>query len=165
LEDGRSWLSLSFWLGCITKASGCDTHDEEIWLNTSPIVAKVYGQTSRDMRRLDSVSRSPLYSIYGETIAGVPVLRAFGASSKLLRDMLSFVDTNSNPYYWMWGVNRWLSIRFNLLSAAIVGAAGLACLVTPNISASLAGFALAFASSITGDLLFMVCFDLSSFLA
>lgn len=117
------------------------------------------------MRRLDSVSRSPLYSIYGETIAGVPVLRAFGASSKLLRDMLSFVDTNSNPYYWMWGVNRWLSIRFNLLSAAIVGAAGLACLVTPSISASLAGFALAFASSITGDLLFMVCFGLSSFLA
>jgi hypothetical protein len=29
-------------------------------------------------------------------------------------------------------------------------------LVTPSISASLAGFALAFASSITGDLLFMV---------
>ncbi|KAF5314753.1 hypothetical protein D9611_007066 [Ephemerocybe angulata] len=118
--------------------------------------ARVYGQTSRDMRRLDSVSRSPLYSIYGETIAGVPVLRAFGASSKLLRDMLRCVDTNSNPYFWMWGVNRWLSIRFNLLSAAIVGAAGLACLITPSISASLAGFALAFATTITADLLFMV---------
>ncbi|KAG2008561.1 ATP-binding cassette transporter [Coprinopsis cinerea AmutBmut pab1-1] len=118
--------------------------------------AKVYGQTSRDMRRLDSVSRSPLYSMYGETISGVPVLRAFGASSKLLRDMLRCVDTNSNPYYWMWGVNRWLSIRFNLLSAAIVGAAGLACLVTPSINASLAGFALAFATTITNDLLFMV---------
>ncbi|TFK22452.1 ATP-binding cassette transporter [Coprinopsis marcescibilis] len=118
--------------------------------------AKIYGQTSRDMRRLDSVSRSPLYSIYGETIAGVPVLRAFGASSKLLRDMLRCVDTNSNPYYWMWGVNRWLSIRFNLLSAGILGAAGLICLVTPSISASLAGFTLAFASTITNDLLFMV---------
>jgi hypothetical protein len=81
---------------------------------------------------------------------------------------------NSNPYYWMWGgksfpielcgtfapvyvtVNRWLSIRFNLLSAGIVGATGLACLITPTISASMAGFALAFASTITNDLLFMV---------
>jgi hypothetical protein len=41
----------------------------------------------------DSVTRSPLYSIYGETIAGVAILRAFGASSKFLRDMLKSVDT------------------------------------------------------------------------
>lgn len=77
------------------------------------IVSKIYGQTSRDMRRLgelfgisinhtlnnifvkDSVTRSPLYSIYGETIAGVTVVRAFGASSKYLRDMLRCVDTVS----------------------------------------------------------------------
>ncbi|EEB94545.1 hypothetical protein MPER_06624, partial [Moniliophthora perniciosa FA553] len=63
----------------------------------------VYGQTSRDMRRLDSVTRSPIYSIYGETISGVTILRAFGASSKFLRDMLRCLDTNVNPYYWMWG--------------------------------------------------------------
>ncbi|KAJ2928554.1 hypothetical protein H1R20_g8546, partial [Candolleomyces eurysporus] len=119
-------------------------------------VAKIYGQTSRDMRRLDSVSRSPLYSIYGETIAGVPVLRAFGASSKLLRDMLRCVDMNSNPWYWMWAVNRWLSIRFDFLAATVVGAASAACLMTPTISAPLAGFALAFASTIMNDLLFMV---------
>ena len=56
-------------------------------------VGKVYGQTSRDMRRLDSVTRSPLYSIYGETISGVTVLRAFGASTKFMRDMLRCVDT------------------------------------------------------------------------
>lgn len=78
-------------------------------------VSKVYGQTSRDMRRLgtslsqvqnsvflthllDSVTRSPLYSIYGETIAGVTVIRAFGASSVFLREMLRCVDTNACPF-------------------------------------------------------------------
>jgi len=119
-------------------------------------VGKVYGQTSRDMRRLDSVTRSPLYSIYGETIAGVTIIRAFGAGSRFLRDMLYNVDTNINPYFWMWGVNRWLSIRFNLTSAAIVGITGLVVLLTPGIDASLAGFALAFVSTMTNDLLFMV---------
>jgi hypothetical protein len=44
----------------------------------------------------DSVTRSPLYSIYGETIAGVTILRAFGASSKFLRDMLRCVDVVRN---------------------------------------------------------------------
>ncbi|KAJ6595567.1 multidrug resistance-associated ABC transporter [Mycena vulgaris] len=119
-------------------------------------VAKVYGQTSRDMRRLDSVTRSPLYSMYSETIAGVTILRAFGASSKFLRDMLRCVDTNSNPYYWLWGVNRWLSIRFNILSSIIMGAIALVAVLNGGISAALAGFALAFANTITGDLLFLV---------
>lgn len=45
----------------------------------------------------DSVTRSPLYSIYSETIAGVTILRAFGASSKFLRDMLKCVDTVGTP--------------------------------------------------------------------
>ncbi|TFK22034.1 multidrug resistance-associated ABC transporter [Coprinopsis marcescibilis] len=115
-----------------------------------------YGKTSRDMRRMDSISRSPLYSVYGDTISGAPVLRAFGASAKLLREMLRCVDTNTNPYYWMWGVNRWLSIRFNLLSGLVVAGTGLVCLVNPSINASLAGFALAFASTVTHDLIFMV---------
>ncbi|KAJ7451187.1 hypothetical protein B0H11DRAFT_1742829, partial [Mycena galericulata] len=56
--------------------------------------------------------RLPLYSMYSETIAGVAILRAFGVSSKFLRDMLRCVDTNSNLYYWLWGVNRWLSVRW-----------------------------------------------------
>ncbi|KAJ7512914.1 multidrug resistance-associated ABC transporter [Mycena galericulata] len=120
----------------------------------------VYGQTSRDMRRLGPphrfYTRSPLYSMYSETIAGVAILRAFGASSKFLRDMLRCVDTNSNPYYWLWGVNRWLSIRFNVLSSVIMGAIALVAVLNGSISASLAGFALAFANTITGDLLFLV---------
>ena len=48
---------------------------------------------------IDSVSRSPLYSMYGETIAGIAVIRAFGASSKFLRDMLRDVDTVRFPLY------------------------------------------------------------------
>ncbi|KAG1745260.1 P-loop containing nucleoside triphosphate hydrolase protein [Suillus lakei] len=108
-----------------------------------------YGQAARDMRRLDSVARSPLYSIYGETIAGAPILRAFGASSKFLRDMLRCVDTNTNPYYWQWAVNRWLSARFDLLSAVTVGLTGVIAVATPTISAALAGFALSFAGGMT----------------
>jgi len=139
---------------------------------------------------VDSVTRSPLYSIYGETIAGVTIIRSFGASSKFLRDMLACVDTvscacwcgvNTDVMFielesllldvgrWIYPisqqcliieiwftVNRWLSIRFNVLSCSIIGLMAVVAVANPGISASLAGFSLAFASTITGDLLFLV---------
>jgi hypothetical protein len=55
----------------------------------------LYGHTIAEPFSSDSVTRSPLYSIYGETISGVTILRAFGASSKFLRDMLCCLDTVS----------------------------------------------------------------------
>ncbi|KAF7343123.1 ATP-dependent bile acid permease [Mycena venus] len=101
-------------------------------------------------------TRSPLYSMYSETIAGVTVLRAFGASSKFLRDMLRHVDTNLNPSYWTWGVNRWLSIRMTCLSSIITAMMALLAVLNKDISAPLAGFALAFSNRITWDLLIFV---------
>ena len=48
-------------------------------------------------------------------------------------------------------VNRWVSTRFNLLSSSVVGVTAAIAIMNPNISASLAGFALAFASTVTND--------------
>ncbi|KAE8542519.1 hypothetical protein D1P53_001298 [Cryptococcus gattii VGV] len=116
----------------------------------------IYGQTSRDMRRLDSVTRSPLYSLFGETVSGVAVLRAFGASNMALQNMMKLADTNLLAFAWSWTVNRWLSARFNLLSAVLVGLTAVAVLIAPNVNAAMAGFALAFAGTVCHDLLFVV---------
>ena len=52
---------------------------------------------------------------------------------------------------WLLSVNRWLSVRFNLLSSAVIGVIALVCVLSPSVSASLAGFALAFAATFTND--------------
>lgn len=39
--------------------------------------------TAREMRRLDSITKSPVFSLYGEAIAGVTVIRAFGAPARV----------------------------------------------------------------------------------
>ncbi|EKD03427.1 hypothetical protein A1Q2_02282 [Trichosporon asahii var. asahii CBS 8904] len=115
----------------------------------------VYGQASRDMRRLDSVTRSPLYSLFGETVSGVAVLRAFGASTVALSHMMRLSDTNILCFFWTWTINRWLSARFNILSSALVGLTAAAMLMAP-VSAATAGFALAFVSTVMHNLLFVV---------
>jgi hypothetical protein len=48
-------------------------------------------------------------------------------------------------------VNRWLSIRFNLLSTIIIGVTASVAILNPSIDASLTGFMLAFAATITND--------------
>ena len=81
----------------LTKYISCT----KLWTDLSRHATVRYEWFSSSLRPLvysettDSVTRSPLYSIYGETIAGVTILRAFGASSKFLRDMLCCVDTVS----------------------------------------------------------------------
>ncbi|KAJ7155701.1 multidrug resistance-associated ABC transporter [Mycena filopes] len=117
---------------------------------------QIYGRACRDMRRLESVTRSPLYSMYSETIAGVTIVRAFGASSKFLRDMLRHVDTNTNPGYWNWGINRWLSIRMIGLASIATSLLATLAVMNKDISAPLAGFALAFSNTITYDLLLLI---------
>lgn len=82
--------------------------------------AKLFSTSAREFRRLDSISKSPLFSIYGEAISGVACIRAFGASARFLSLMLAKASTNTGYYWWLWGTNRWLSVRFSLLSAVVV---------------------------------------------
>lgn len=118
---------------------------------------RLFSNASRELRRLDSVTKSPLYSIYGECIAGVTVIRAFGSSQRYRDLMLQIYTTNVTFYWYLWGVTRWLSVRFALLSALFIGLTGYSLIATHNtIDASLAGFALTFSLNISADMLFLV---------
>lgn len=67
------------------------------------------------------------------------------------------VDKNIAFYYYLWVANRWLSVRFSLLSALLVGATGILLLIlSDKVSASVAGFALSFALNISNNMLFLV---------
>ena len=52
-------------------------------------------------------------------------------------------------------VNRWVSTRINLLSSMIVAVTAVIALVSPDIDASLAGYTLAFATTVTSDVSYL----------
>uniref|UniRef100_A0AAR2LDB0 ATP-binding cassette, sub-family C (CFTR/MRP), member 3 n=1 Tax=Pygocentrus nattereri TaxID=42514 RepID=A0AAR2LDB0_PYGNA len=62
-------------------------------------VQRFYVATSRQLKRLESVSRSPIYSHFSESITGTSVIRAYGRNSAfvLMSDMK--VDENQKSYY------------------------------------------------------------------
>ncbi|KAG0179991.1 hypothetical protein DFQ29_001398 [Apophysomyces sp. BC1021] len=72
------------------------------------IVGRKYLAVSRECKRLDSVTHSPLLTHFDETLIGIVTIRAFGATSQFMQEMLSRVDMNAKPYYFLWIANRWM---------------------------------------------------------
>ncbi|KAI8849966.1 P-loop containing nucleoside triphosphate hydrolase protein [Chytridium lagenaria] len=89
-------------------------------------VAVRYLKTSRELKRLESVSRSPLYSQFSETLSGVATIRAYGQSGRFSKQSQEKVDSNHRAYYLLWASNRWLTIRTDFISASVVFFAGAA---------------------------------------
>lgn len=83
------------------------------------------------------------------------MLRAYGATVNMFRLMMKISDSNLSSFIWYWTLNRWISARFNLLSSVVVGVTGVVCLIS-GASAASTGFALSFAGTVSGDLLFVV---------
>jgi len=63
-------------------------------LNISP--QKFYVQTSRQLRRLEAVSRSPIFSHFQETVHGASVIRAFGHENRFIDQCQSLIDRNTS---------------------------------------------------------------------
>ncbi|KAL7329109.1 hypothetical protein PS15p_207267 [Mucor circinelloides] len=100
---------------------------------------------SRELKRMDSVSRSPLFSNFTETIIGVATIRAFGTTRQFLQDMLTQIDNNTRPFYYEWLVSRWVSVRYAFSGALInMITSSIILLSVDKMDASLAGFCLSF---------------------
>ncbi|KAF9182238.1 hypothetical protein BGZ51_004856 [Haplosporangium sp. Z 767] len=110
------------------------------------IVGKQYINTSRELKRLHSVSRSPIYSMFGETLAGVATIRAFSEQSRFMADLLNKIDNSNRPFYFLWIANRWLSVRSDSIGGIVALSSGIFILMNPiGIDAGTAGLALTYA--------------------
>ncbi|KAJ3320038.1 hypothetical protein HDU76_000399, partial [Blyttiomyces sp. JEL0837] len=71
-------------------------------------VSRRYLAVSRELKRLDSVSRSPIYSMFSETLVGASTIRAYGAEDRFMKETLRRLDYNHRMFFYLWCSNRWL---------------------------------------------------------
>lgn len=79
-----------------------------------------YRSTSRELRRLDSVSRSPIYATFTETLDGASTIRAFKSEDFFMEKFIEHVTLYQRTSYSEIIASLWLSLRLQLLAAVII---------------------------------------------
>jgi ABC-type multidrug transport system fused ATPase/permease subunit len=84
-----------------------------------------YRPSSRELRRLNNLLRSRIYEHFGESLSGLPTLKAFGAVPRFVDDNARKIDTENTAYWLSVACQRWLNLRLDLCGAMLVLTAGL----------------------------------------
>ncbi|XP_042247990.1 multidrug resistance-associated protein 1 isoform X1 [Thunnus maccoyii] len=120
-------------------------------------VQRFYVASSRQLKRLESVSRSPIYTHFNETLLGTSVIRAFGEQERFIRESDNRVDRNQKAYYPSIVANRWLAVRLEFVGNCIVSFAALfAVIARESLSPGIMGLSISYALQLTASLTWLV---------
>lgn len=108
-------------------------------------IAKLYISGAREVKRLESTAKSPIFEQFGSAMTGVGTIRAFDKTDVYIKRMYTKVDNHSTAFWHLWAFNRWIGWRMSIVGAFFSTIVASMVLLIKDIDASLAGFALSFA--------------------
>ncbi|KAJ7517215.1 hypothetical protein O6H91_21G014900 [Diphasiastrum complanatum] len=118
-------------------------------------VQKYYRATSRELRRLDSVSRSSVYTSFTEALDGAPTIQAYKSQALFSANNSACVEVNQKASFSEIAASLWLSIRLQMLASTIILFISIMALVGNHsnlpggsTTAGLMGLALSYATPI-----------------
>ncbi|PGH14094.1 hypothetical protein AJ80_06099 [Polytolypa hystricis UAMH7299] len=100
---------------------------------------------AREVKRLESNAKSPIFEQFGSALIGLGTIRAFGKAQTYVELMYTKIDRHAQAYWSLWLFNRWLGFRMNAVGAIFSIITAALVISIKDIDASLAGFALSFA--------------------
>ncbi len=116
---------------------------------------RYYLATSRELQRLNAVSRSPIISWFSESLSGLSTIRAFGQQATFAEINERRVDRNQMCYLPSTSVNRWLAVRLEFIGGLIIFISSLLAvgtLITSGVDAGLVGLVISYALNTTSSL-------------
>ncbi|XP_071568157.1 multidrug resistance-associated protein 1 isoform X4 [Temnothorax nylanderi] len=120
-------------------------------------IQRFYVATSRQLKRLESVSRSPIYSHFSESVTGAQIIRAYGVQEQFIHESENKVDFNQVCYFPSIIANRWLAVRLEMVGNLIIFFAALFAVLSRNtMSSGLVGLSVSYALQITQTLNWLV---------
>ncbi|KAF9484380.1 ABC protein [Pholiota conissans] len=112
--------------------------------------AAFYRASAREVKRLDSMLRSLLYSHLSESLTGLPTLRTYGEIPRFLKENSYYIDLENRALFLNVTNQRWLSIRLDFCGALLVFFVALfAVCGVSGISAAQVGLILTYTTSLT----------------
>lgn len=120
-------------------------------------LGKFYLASSRDLKRLESIQRSPLFQQFGETLSGVTTIRAYGDERRFVRENLNKINAQLRPFIYLWAANRWLAFRTDVLGDMVAFFAGVFVIASlGDIDPGSAGISLSYAIGFADNILWLV---------
>ncbi|KAL8287285.1 hypothetical protein RQP46_003737 [Phenoliferia psychrophenolica] len=112
-----------------------------------------YRASSREIKRIDSIQRSYIYSSFGEMIGGMASIRAFRSQDRFVDSTERAIDVENQAYYLRLTLQRWLGVRLDFLgNILILGIALFGVGYRETISPAKLGVVLTYALSVTQGL-------------
>ncbi|KAL9978598.1 hypothetical protein ACROYT_G016133 [Oculina patagonica] len=108
-------------------------------------LAKYYLKSAREIRRLEAITCSSVYSLIADTVTGLEVIRSSEMEDDFLRQFYQYQDKNTTALILLKASTRWLALRADLLSNSLVTSVSAGALFATQ-SPALAGMFLTFAA-------------------
>ncbi|KAL2019279.1 hypothetical protein VTK56DRAFT_9823 [Thermocarpiscus australiensis] len=143
-----AWYSLG-WLSSIAVIAAATPPFLVISIAMTALFLLVFRRflpTSQSLRRLETVSLSPLMSNFGTLVEGLTTVRAFRAEWHFQNRIIATTDAFQRMDHFYWSLQAWLQYRFDLLSALSTLALTVTAILS-GLSSGTVGFVLASASS------------------
>ncbi|XP_041100195.1 multidrug resistance-associated protein 1-like, partial [Polyodon spathula] len=118
---------------------------------------RYYIASSRQIRRLDGASRSPVISHFNETLFGVSTIRAYGYQDQFINQNKQVLNENLLCYYNNVISNRWLAVRLEFVGILMIFLAAIFMVYNKDsMDSGTVGLAMSYALNITATLNFWV---------
>lgn len=104
------------------------------------------------MKRISSVSLSPVYAHFSETVTGLTTIRAFRENDRFRKENLEKLDLNLRAQYSGQAVASWLGFRLQMMGVVMVTGIAFISVLQHQfqaVNAGLVGLALSYALSVT----------------
>ncbi|XP_073318323.1 ATP-binding cassette sub-family C member 4-like [Pagrus major] len=108
-------------------------------------------QTSRDIKRLESTTRSPVFSHLSSSLQGLWTIRAFGAEQRFQKMFDAHQDLHSESWFLFLTTSRWFALRLDGICSIFVTITTFGCLLLRNqLEAGAVGLALSYSVTLMG---------------
>uniref|UniRef100_A0A3Q2Y4J8 Multidrug resistance-associated protein 4 n=1 Tax=Hippocampus comes TaxID=109280 RepID=A0A3Q2Y4J8_HIPCM len=106
---------------------------------------RYYLQTSRDIKRLEATTRSPVFSHLSSSLQGLSTIRAFKVQQRFQEMFDSYQDLHSEAWFLFLTTSRWLAVRLDGICSIFITFTAFGCLYFGDV-----GLALSYAVTLTG---------------
>ncbi|PVD27629.1 hypothetical protein C0Q70_12795 [Pomacea canaliculata] len=120
------------------------------------LIQTFYIPTSRQLKRMESVTHSPIYVHFSETISGGATIRAYRAVDRFIEEIKRRVDRNQSLYYASLSAHRWMTMNIEIITNLIIFGAAICSIVTPGIGEGTLGFSVTYAMQMSDYISWMV---------